>query len=42
MPIRRDRKTGKKRDLKREREEEKKNEEILKEHKAKYAIWGKG
>jgi len=42
MPIRRDRKTGKKRDLKRESEEEKKKEEILKEHKAKYAIWGKG
>jgi len=42
MPIRRDRKTGKKRDLKKEKEEEKKKEEILKEHKAKYAVWGKG
>jgi len=42
VPIRRDRKTGKIRDLKEEREEERKKEEILKEHKAKYAIWGKG
>ncbi|KAF0757593.1 BUD13 [Aphis craccivora] len=42
IPIRRDRKTGKKRNLKKEKEEEKKKEEILKEHKAKYAVWGKG
>lgn len=42
IPVRRDRKTGKKRDLKKEREEEVEKEERLKEHKEKYAVWGKG
>lgn len=41
-PIRRDRKTFKRRNLIQEKEEEQKKEEILKQHKEKYAIWGKG
>lgn len=42
IPIKRDRKTGKKRDLNKEREEQQKKKEILKEHKEKHAIWGRG
>ncbi|XP_050530574.1 BUD13 homolog [Daktulosphaira vitifoliae] len=42
IPIKRDRKTGRKRDLKKEKEDEMLKEEKLKEYKEKYAVWGKG
>jgi len=42
VPIRRDRKTGKKRDVKQEKEEQKQKNDLLKQYKEKYAIWGKG
>ncbi|XP_050439234.1 BUD13 homolog [Adelges cooleyi] len=42
LPIRRDRKTGKKRDLEKEKKEQEKKDEKLKEHKEKYAVWGRG
>lgn len=42
MPIKRDRKTGKKLDLKKEKDDKNKEDLLLQEHKKKYAIWGKG
>jgi hypothetical protein len=42
IPIRRDRKTGKKRDLKQEKKDKEEEEEVLRKHKEKYAVWGKG
>lgn len=42
MPIKRDRKTGKKRNLENEKLEENKKQKLLKEFKEKYAVWGKG
>lgn len=38
----RDRKTGKKRNIEKEKEEQQQKNDILRQHKEKYAIWGKG